>query len=400
MAAERKTGKRPGSVRWRPERGCYEARVRLPNGTRPSAYVSTTKDAWAWITRTLAQAEQGVYVVRDRRTTGDVLDEWIDDVAPKTLRPNSLYNYRRSLGYLRPRIGRVLLRDLQRQDIERAFTGLERDGWNGRPLARETLRLAHTVLKMALEYCVEVEYIARNPMARMKAPRPTPTSPRILTQEEVQAILDEAAGTRWHAPLMVMAATGMRVSEVLGLEWKNVDLDRGTVRIERQTGRVVGESGVRLVPVKTNASRRQVYLPPAVCDAVRWRRDVYRAEKRTAQDAGAWEEHGVVFCTEDGKLYYRSQLASQLERITRDLGLDDVTCHTFRHTVITVMQEYGQPIKAVQALVGHASQRTTAEIYSHATDRSSRALAVVMQDFLAPDDPGVGADLLTAHGGR
>jgi hypothetical protein len=94
MAAKQGQGKRPGSVRERQDRPGVEARVRLPNGTRPSRYFDTKREAWAWINQKLVEAQQGLYVVDDTRKTGDVLLHWLEEVAPKTVKPNSLYNYR------------------------------------------------------------------------------------------------------------------------------------------------------------------------------------------------------------------------------------------------------------------------------------------------------------------
>ena len=126
MAVKQGHGKRPGSVRERADRPGYEARVRLPNGTRPSRYFQTKREAWTWINQKLVESAQSLYVVDDTRKTGDVLRQWLEDVTPKTLKPNSLYNYRLCVGYVLPWIGGIKLKDLKRPHIERMFAGLER----------------------------------------------------------------------------------------------------------------------------------------------------------------------------------------------------------------------------------------------------------------------------------
>jgi integrase len=157
----------------------------------------------------------------------------------------------------------------------------------------------------------------------------------------------------------------MRISELLGLEWKNVDLAAGVLHIERQTGRFYGQSGVRLLLLKTRAAERNVVIPPSACRLLRWHQDVQRLERKRAEEEGLWEEHGVVFCGTTGGLHFRSQSAAEFRRITVRLGIEDATLHTFRHTVTTMVQEAGLPLKVALSLMGHATERTTSRVFSH-----------------------------------
>ncbi len=400
MATKQGQNNRPGSVRKRRDRPGYEARVRLPNGSRPSRYFNTKRDAWAWINQKLVEAGKGMYVVDDTHKTGEVLLQWLEDVAPKTLKPNSLYNYRRCVGYALPWIGGIKLKDLKRPHLESTFAGLERGDDEQQPLSRSTLNLTFRVLKMALEYCVDAEYIPKNPMHRMKAPRIESTKERVLTVDEVKAILREAHRTRWYAAFWLLGLTGMRISELLGLEWKNVDLATGILRIEQQTGRFYGQPGVRLLPLKTRAAERTVLIPPFACQILRWHRDVQRLECKRAQEAGLWEEHGVLFCGPRGRLCFRSEPAGEFRRITARLGIEDVTLHTFRHTVTTMVQEAGLPLKGAQSLMGHATDRTTHRVYSHLTASGLGGVAEVMQRLFGDVELASPAALLTAGEGQ
>lgn len=399
MAAKQGPGNRPGSVRERQDRPGYEARVRLPNGTRPSRYFTTKRDAWAWINQKLVEADQGTYVVEDTRKAGDVLRQWLADVAPRTLKPNSLYSYRLCVSYVLPWIGGIKLKDLKRPHIEATFAGLER-GDGRAPLSRSTLNLTFRVLKMALEYCVDAEYIPKNPMHRMKAPRIDAAKDRVLSVDEVKAILREAHGTRWYAAFWVLGLTGMRISELLGLEWKNVHLAAGVLHVERQTGRFYGQPGVRLLPLKTRAAERDVVIPPFACRLLRWHQDVQRLERKRAEEEGFWEEHGVVFCGPTGGLYFRSQPAAEFRRITVRLGIEDATLHTFRHTVTTTVQEAGLPLKVAQSLMGHATDRTTHRVYSHLTTSGLEGVAEVMQRLFGDVELVPPEALLTAGEGQ
>jgi integrase len=205
----------------------------------------------------------------------------------------------------------------------------------------------------------------------------------MFTREELGSVLKASRGSRWEAAFWVLATTGMRVSEVLGLTWKDIDLDTGRIRIEQQTGRIYGEPGVRLLPLKTRASKREVIVPPMACDVLRWHADKQRMERRQAEITGEGEDHGTVFATPTGKLYFRSQPEAVFRQIVEDLGIEGTTLHTFRHTVVTLVQEAGHTLKDAQTLVGHATERMTASVYSHPTAAGMQRIADGMQQMLS-----------------
>jgi hypothetical protein len=114
----------------------------------------------------LVDAHRGVAIVESNDPVGTLLNDWLRTVAVRNVRPNTLYNYKRALGYVRPFIGTVKLKDLTRQYIERAFSALD-SGKGCRALGRSTRSYVFHVLKQALEYAVDWEFVPRNPMDRM-----------------------------------------------------------------------------------------------------------------------------------------------------------------------------------------------------------------------------------------
>ncbi len=164
-----------------------------------------------------------------------------------------------------------------------------------------------------------------------------------------------------------MATTGMRVSGCLGLTWDRINLEIGELRIEQQTGRICGESGVSLSELQTDASRRTVAVPPLACRILQWHLDVQRLEQRKAGDA--WGGQNTVFCNPEGKLYVRSVAMDQFRSIRTGLDLPtEATLHTFRHTVATILRDSGLSLWIAQTQMGQTTERTTHRIYSHTND--------------------------------
>lgn len=387
MVRQRGSARRPGTVTEVNGRDLFQARVTLPDGRRPAKYFKTKKEGWGWVNKTLADAQRGVFMPEHNGKTAEVLEHWLEDVAPKTLKPNSLYSYRLCIGYVLPHIGRIKLTVLKRHHIEAAFRSLELGTEDRPPLSRSTLNLTFRVLKQALEYAVDDELIPRNPMHKMKSPRVGDPKDITLSPEDCKSILAEAQDTRWYAFFWLMATTGMRVSECLGLTWDRVNLETGELHIEKQTGRIYGQPGVHLFDLKTAASKRTIVVPRVVCQILQWHRDRQRLEQRGT--GGAWIGQNTVFCNPVGGLYFRSEAMEQLRAIRTRLGLPvDTTLHTFRHTVATMLQDAGLSLRIAQTQMGHATERTTHRIYSHSNDEAMQRVARTMEGIFGDVETG------------
>lgn len=386
MAAKRGSG-RHGNVRWRAERQKYEARVTLPNDLgRPSKYFDHEKDGWDWIARTYVDALRGRLVMDDKRKTGEFLEQWLEDVAPLTLKPNSLYNYRLCIGCVLPYIGDIKLKDLKRPHIDRTFKGLDAEGSSdgSRRYSRSMLQLTHRVLKQSLEYAADEEIIPRNPMHKMKPLRLEGPGKTALSAEECKRLLEAAQGSRWLAAMWLLGTTGMRIGECLGLRWQDLDLETGRIRIQTQTQRFYGQPGVHLVDVKSQASHRTIKVPEITLRILRWHKAIQNQERLKA--GPDWKGRGTVFCTPIGLLYYRSQFLEALNRFAKQEGIEGATPHTFRHTVSTLVQESGHTLKATQELLGHASSTTTHRVYTHTSSDTMDRIADALQSIFGDAD--------------
>lgn len=371
--------RKPGTVVERKDRAGYEARVTLPDGRRPTKYVSTKKQGWDWVSRTLADAQRGTLVMDDKRKTGDYLSDWLN--GRMGIKSNSLYNYRLCISYVLPHIGNIRLCDLKPPQIKRGFAQLAKSK------SAETINLTHRILKSALEDAVDDEILSRNPMRRMKAPTRGIGGQRAMTLEECQAVLQASEGSRWHTLFLLMATSGLRIGECLGLRWSDVDLESGELRVQTQAQRIYGESGVHLVAVKTASSRRPIILPPVT-------RRVLRQHKATQGEEALkcppeqWRGQNLVFCSRYGVIYFRSAVDVVFKRIASSAGVEDVTPHTFRHTVSTLLQNTGNPVTVAQALLGHSRPSMTLDVYSHTTkDALERAADTLESMFGEKEEP-------------
>ena len=316
----------------------------------------------------IAELEVGLHIAPTAATVADLLDRWLETVGP-TIRETTAEGYRTYVrAYLKPHLGGIRLRDLTPEHIQAAYTGLlRRGGKNGQPLSRRTLHHAHRMLSEALSYGIRASLIARNPADRVTAPRFDRKEIRTLEPSEAATVFESLGDhSPWaYAPTALTLLTGLRRSEVLALQWRDVHLDGATpsVAVRRGFTRLAtGEEVVR--PPKTLKSARNVALGARAVSLLReWRatRDTEAHLLGQAVQNSDW-----LFSDALGNIYRPASLSQAFRRACRANGIA-ATFHSLRHTHATGMLKANVHPAVVQQRLGHSTIATTVDLYSHVT---------------------------------
>jgi len=178
-----------------------------------------------------------------------------------------------------------------------------------------------------------------------------------LDADAVTKVLKAAESSRYHAAVVLIAATGLRKGEALGLAWDHVDQDAGQLKVTATLGRI----GDRLLinGPKTERSRRTVPLNAGVVAMLRRHRAVQREERMRAN---VWKDSGLVFTTEFGGPIDPRNLLRVIEVAAKAAGVAGVGVHTLRHSAAVAWLEAGVHIKAVADLLGHSSVSITGDV--------------------------------------
>ena len=213
-------------------------------------------------------------------------------------------------------------------------------------------------------------YLAKNPAEGVPVPKGPERDEeegfdaemRALSAEEAVALLKASRGDRYAALYWLALATGMRQGEMLALPWKNVDLSQGVVRVRRTL--VIVKGGFEYAPPKTGRSRRDVELRAETIQALRDHRKRQLEERMRL--GGTPEDHGLVFATTTGTPIRRQNLHRRhFKPLLKEAGLPDVRFHDLRHTFATLTLANGADLNTVSKMLGHASIKTTLDIYAH-----------------------------------
>ena len=298
---------------------------------------------------------------------GAYLDEWLERQATR-LRPSTLKSYRQLVGaYLQPHLGDLALDELDRRLLEDVYARLlHRGGVNGKPLSVRSVEYVHVVLGRALQDAVLDGWIATNPARAARPPRYDPTAVELDDEPEVWTLAQAARflafvddhpwRTLWHLAI----GTGARRGELLGLRWRDVDLEAATVDIRRSLT-VVG--GVPRLLATKHASRRVITIGASVVEALRHHE---RGQRRRRQAAERWEDRwGLVFTGDDGAPIDPMAVTVEFRELVRRAPVPVVRLHDLRHFHATALLQAGISAKVVSQRLDHTTITATLDGYAH-----------------------------------
>lgn len=376
--------RRAGHIRER-SLGSFELRYFLGSdpATGKRKYATATvkgsqKDAERELRRLLRSLDTGEHVEPSRLAVRDWLASWLDavrqEVSPKTHeRYSEIVNH-----FLAPALGNLQLTKLAPVHIQNTYNALveggRRDGKSG-GLAPRTRRHIHRILSAALARAVEQQLIARNPaeVFRRRLPKVEHRAMTTLTAEQSAQLLDAVRHSHIYWPVLIALTTGVRRGEVLALRWRNVDLDRGSMRIVESLEQT--KTGLRFKSPKTDRARA-VTLPAFVVGELR---RLKREQAEAFLRLGVRQTGETLVCARtDGEPLQPQSLTHEFPRFLVRLGPDfpRVRFHDLRHSHATQLLLAGVHPKVAQERLGHSTITTTLDLYSHVTETMQEDAAV------------------------
>jgi len=289
-----KRGHGEGSI-YRDQDGSWRAALTLgpeSGGGRKYFRGSTRQEVQQKLAAARRAQEDGLPQVTGRQTVEQYLTSWLETIKPTM----DHSGWKRHGEYVRlhiiPAIGGIRLTALTPQHVQALYSDRLSSG-----LSTSTVHHLHATLHKALKDAERLRLVARNVTTLVNVPRMAESEIHPLTRDEARILLDVASGDPLYALYALALATGMRQSELLGIQWTELDLDHALARVRWQLKR---EEGVWVwKQPKTRRSRRQIALSPSTIVALRAHQaaqDLKRARAGTT-----WEDHELVFCTRLGR---------------------------------------------------------------------------------------------------
>ncbi len=331
---------------------------------------ATRKAAQAELTRILGTLEQRTYVVPKRQTLSAFLtDVWLPAIE-HTVKPGTFESYRRNvrLHIAGRAIGRRPLQEVDATELNALYAALLAGDDEHRALSPRSVAYVATILHRAFRDAIRWQAVIRNPTEAADPPRPSVRKEmQTWSGAQLRTFLDSVDSDRLRGCWWLLANTGMRRGEALGLRWEDVDLDAGTLRVVRTliTTDVQrkGSPGMAWGTPKTAKGRRTVALDPATVTALRMHR-TRQLEERLAT-GGDYQDQDLVVCQFDGTPIHPKTISYQFGKAARAAKLPAIRLHDLRHTHATLALRAGIHPRIVQERLGHANVSITLDTYSH-----------------------------------
>lgn len=368
--------------------GSYDYRWRTSDGKRRSIYAKTLDELREKREELMHDKTYGIRTDGKNVTINDMFELWKQ--VKRGLKDNTYQNYiYMYMQFVEPEIGQLKVKNIKRSDIRRFYNMMADE----RGLKMSTIDNIHTVLHQVLDLAVEDYYIRSNPsdnaLKELKQVRNSDADKRkALTIDEQKIFMDFLSKNKryehWKPIFEVMLGTGLRVGEVTGLRWEDIDLEEWTISVNHtlvyynhaENGCYFGintpktKAGQRIIPMLDNV------------------REAFIQEREFQKEAGISCKADIdgytdfIFINRFGNVQHQGTLNRALRRIMRDCNqeiiekaknkkdivlLPKFSCHVLRHTFATRLNEAGLNMKVIQDVLGHADIGTTMNIYTDVT---------------------------------
>ena len=374
-----------GTIRKRKD-GRWEARIIIghKNDGSPmykSVFAKTQKSALKELHK-LIELYRDVDLTEDcRMTLGEWMDKWLDEYMIFSLRENTIRGYRYIIEcQIKRFIGNKPLASLSTPEIQKFYNKVKKEGRvvphpiNGTELTDAMVRKVHMLLHQALDVAVKERLIVQNPTKGTTIPKKAYGEKQVLDNEQLdrfmEIIKDEPY---WHDFFYLELMTGLRLGEICGLQWNDINLEDGTLNIKRSVSRAKGV-GIVVGETKTGAGVRNIKLPPSVKSLF---------ERKQTEAINEWVFPHYMKPSDP---LHPESAYKKLKTFLRHADLPLIRFHDLRHTFATHATKGGVDAKTLSGLLGHTDASFTLDTYTHVTsDMQKNASAIVgrmMQNFI------------------
>ena len=339
--------------------------------------------------------------VNHGNTVGSWMDQWLETYARPTVKLSTYCSYEMMTRvHVKPSLGDILLVKLDPVTLQEFFNQKYSNGKTTGEggLSAKTLRNLRNLFHLALEQARKNGLIQTNLVEGVRLPKEQKREMRVLSREEQRRLMLACRAMPEPASFGVIFTlfTGLRMGEVCGLRWDNVDMERRQFlvcetrnRLPNHDDSIEASTSVCTVSTtKTDHSRRIVYL----CDELYQELSRYREIQFSIMEQYPGYNTGrYVFCQENGEPYEPRTYQDLFKRCVSRAGIPSANFHSLRHTFATRALEQGMDPVTLSKLLGHANASITLDKYGHSFESQKRAGMELMGALYAPArEPSVG----------
>ena len=405
----RKRGNGEGSIRKRAD-GRYE--IRVSAGIDPatgkykkvSKYYDTKTEALKAMHRLYEDVKAKNGSASGNYTLVQWLEHWLEKYMKNSIKQSTYISYR---GYIKnhfePSFGKCKLQNFTPAMLQEYYNFKYQSG-----LSPKTIRNMNMCLHKALSQACKEGLITVNVSECVELPKGKKPEITVLTVEQQQKLISVSYEYRYGIFIRLALVTGLRLGELLGLRWQDIDLlgkrlyVRQTLNRLRKYDTDEGEDVTEIVfgtPKSENSKRSVPLLPIAVSDLKAWKKVQIKDREKLP---GFYEDSGLIVTNEFGKYIEPRTFKDYYDKILKAAGMEGLTFHALRHTFATRALENGMDAKTLSIILGHYTVSFTLDTYAHVLDgfkeKEMQKLSGLYTQNISDDNSGYGIIFSSSDG--
>lgn len=317
-------------------------------------------------------------------------EEWFEEYAKLNLRSTTYERMRQLTHRVYPAIGHLRMDKITARQLQGFVNSLAKEGANektGKPLAPKTIRHNLSFISDVFSYAVKMDLLSDNPCRKVTIPKGEVKEKQIYSQEEMVLLLTRISGepTKYRAFFFLIAYSGFRRSEMLGLEWKDIDFENNIITVKR-TSNYTAERGIYTDTTKTKRSQRVLKISPYIMGILKELKDEQDEEALRLGDK--WVDSDRLFVKWNGEPMNNQTPYGWLKEFCEKNELPFYGIHSFRHFAASALISAGLDVTTVSGALGHCNSGTTLNVYSHMFQNAQARVAEAMDgafSFLPQD---------------
>ena len=358
----------------------------------------TKKEAEVELAKFVTEVQNGLVIDGKSLKFSEFVEVWKRDYGSKELAPTTYKRYCRMLETrILPYFGHFYINKIRPTDIMKFYDLLEKDtqlvrkkGNNGsktkNPLSGKTILEHHRLLRAMLHRAVYWQLIVSNPAERVQPPRAKKPKRRSYDDEQTKILLENlekltVEDTKYKVAIILTIFTGVRLGELMGLEWQDVDFRNGIISINRSS-QYLSDMGVFTKVPKTESSIREIAIPEFIISLLEEYKLWYEDQKSLYGEL--WTNSDRLFVQADGKPMHPSSISKWFIKYVSTIGLPVINFHGLRHTNASLLVAQNVDIAVVSARLGHAQISTTLDFYVHPLLSHNRKAGYALENLLLP----------------
>ena len=358
----------------------------------------TKKDVEVELAKFVTEVQNGLIIDGKSLKFSEFTEIWKRDYGSKELAPSTYKRYCRILETrLLPYFGHFYINKIRPTDIMKFYDLLEKDtqlvrkkGNNGsktkKPLSGKTILEHHRLLRAMLHKAVYWQLIVTNPAERVQPPKARKPKRRSYDDEQTKILLENLEllsneDTKYKVAIILTVFTGVRLGELMGLEWQDVDFKNGIISINRSS-QYLADMGVFTKVPKTESSIREIAIPEFIISLLEEYNLWYEEQKSIYGEL--WTNSDRLFVQADGKPMHPSTISKWFVKYVGQIGLPVINFHGLRHTNASLLVAQNIDIAVISARLGHAQISTTLDFYVHPLLSHNRKAGYALENLLLP----------------